>query len=272
MPAATKPTQTNKPMVPQKPIEKLTQLAKTQQFAWFMGHVVVLASGFVYFISFKDYLYRLAYVGVLHSFGVITFQQYFSKQATGKKTISSLLRDDNVLYFALSALWFVIPRFSLSLIPYIIFSVFHTLRYLQNVLLPTVFDLSKDNSKVVNQIGHFTQNYNERCMYWVATVELVTFVIIILRAILFYPRSWILLVFYTLFIKIKYENSKYSKTAFAQWRVRLDGLISHPSVPPAAKQAYNSLKSKLIEISHFQLTSAMPATSTENSKENPKTK
>ena len=168
-------------------------------------------------------------------------------------------------------MWLLTPVFSLSLVPYILFSIFHYLTYLQNTLLPKVLTQTKDASgkieenKIIGMIGRFNAKYNERCMFWVASTELLIEIILILRAIAFYRRSWIMFALFSLFIKIRYELSKYTKTAFAKWRVRMDGIISHPSVPPKIKEIYNLIKTKLIHLSGIPLTSARAAT-TEASK------
>ena len=248
--------------------ERFISLTENLQFAWFVGHAVVLLCSFFYLFSFNRIIYRIAYVGVLHSFGIIVYQQYYqnvkngsasgnassSATNTGSKfSLNALINDENVLYFVLAAMWLLTPIFSVSLVPYTLFSLFHVLKYLQNVLLPVVFGISKENNSTVAAVAKFTHTYNERCMYWVGTSEILIVVLLFLRALLWYPSSWIVLITDLLFLKLRYENSKYTKAAFSQCRVRLDGIISHPSIPPQVKSAYNVAKTKLIEISHYQL-------------------
>ncbi|KAG0669304.1 hypothetical protein C6P45_003903 [Maudiozyma exigua] len=248
--------------------ERLVSLTENLQFAWFAGHAVVLLCSFLYLFSFNRIVYRIAYLGVLHSFGIIIYQQYYQGNKTGSTSgnassthtngasnfsLNSLINDENVLYFVLAAMWLLTSIFSMSLVPYSLFSLFHVLKYLQNVLLPVVFGISKENNNTVATVAKFTHTYNERCMYWVGTSEIVIVVLLFLRALLWYPSSWIVLITDLLFLKLRYENSKYTKAAFSQCRVRLDGIISHPSIPPQIKSAYNLAKTKLIEISHYQL-------------------
>lgn len=255
---------TKKPQVPQGSVsERFMRVAKTLQFSWFTGHFIVVLSSLLYLFKFSESLYRFAYVGVLASFGIITYQQ-----GLHQKLSLALLTNENVLYFALALLWFFTPRFSMSLVPYLMFSVFHVLVYMKTTLLPQVFNQTlEQKSKVVMFIDKFVLDYNERCMYWVSTTELINLVLLVIRAIFFVQRSWIVLVVYILFIKIKYETSKYMKAAFAQWRVRMDGVISHPSVPPQAKALYNTFKNQLINLSKISITKAQPAPQ-ETKKEN----
>lgn len=263
---------TSKPAAPQPQgtvKERFLALAKGLQFAWFAGHVVVLLSTFFYVFGFNGYIYRIAYLGVLHSFGIIGYQQYYlkTKSTTGASNTPSLytlINDENVIYFIQALMWLLTPAFSMSLLPFALFSLFHVLRYVQNTLLPTVFGLTKENNTMLASVDSFTRTYNERCMYWVGTTEIAILVVLVFRALLWYPSSWIVLMTYALFIKIRYETSKYTKASFSQCRVRLDGVISHPSIPPVVKSTYNTMKLKLIDISRYQLTKPKEAVEKSN--------
>jgi len=255
--------------------DRFISLTENLQFAWFSGHAVVLLCSFIYLFSFNKIIYRIAYLGVLHSFGIIVYQQYYQNVKTAvsannnggaspnsstsfpKLSVNALINDENVLYFVLAAMWLITPVFSLSLVPYSLFSLFHVLKYLQNILLPVVFGISKENNKRVSTVAKFTHTYNEKCMYWVGSSEIIIVVLLFVRALLWYPSSCIILLTFILFLKLRYENSKYTKSAFSQCRVRLDGMISHPSIPAPVKGAYNTAKAKLIELSRYQLTKPM---------------
>ncbi|EDO17971.1 hypothetical protein Kpol_1054p18 [Vanderwaltozyma polyspora DSM 70294] len=240
-----------------KPIsEKFVELAKTLQFSWFAGHAVVILCSIFYILTANEILYRLAIIGVLQSFGIITYQHFHLKPKSNETTINlvNLLQNENVLYFSLALVWLVTPRFTYSLVPYVIFSLFHSINYMKNVLLPQVFGMTSETSKVVARMDKFVTDYNDKCMHWVGSSELSLLVLVILRTILFYPKSLIMLIVYSLFIKIRYENSKYMKTIFAQWRVRLDGVFSHPSIPPQIKLWYSKGKLALINLSKYSIS------------------
>lgn len=237
------------------PTERFLKLANSLQFIWFAGHLVVILSTPLYLFTFSDFLYRTIYVAVLESFGIILYQQYYLKthSISIQAIKNSLFNDENFFYFILASIWLFLPQSSITILPYFIFSLFHGLRYLETVFLPKVFLFNETNSWIV-RIKNFSKDYNERCMYWVASIELLIFVQCIFKALLWYRNSWIGLVIYSFFIKVRYENSKYLTSVFSQWRVRLDGIISHPSMPPAVKRSYNTLKLKIVQISKYQLT------------------
>ena len=244
-------------------VQRFMAVAKSLQFAWFTGHSVVLISSILYLLKM--------------SFGIIIYQQFFTRneplqtqdaaatKASIKSRVAGLLKSEDVLYLVLANFWLFTPRFSFSLIPFFAFAVFHVLIYVEKVLLPKVFHLSsKDSSKILSFIDKFVVQYNDLCMHWVGTAELLIFILVLFRAILCFQRSWIILVVYAIFIKLRYENSKYMKAAFAQWRVRMDGIISHPSIPPFVKRAYNAIKMSLVRLSEYRLSGAPQVTKKQN--------
>ncbi|KAK5960019.1 nucleoporin POM33 PWA37_002505 [Arxiozyma heterogenica] len=235
---------------------RFLEIVKTLEFFWFSGHFLVTLLSPACFLTGNTFLYRLIYVAVLESFGIILYQHYYLKNNSSFNLDSikkSLLNDENFYYFILAQIWLFMPANKLSILPYFIFSLFHGLRYLQTVFLPQVFQLDQSNPWIV-KIQSFVKNYNERCLYWVASVELVILIQVIFKALLWYERSWICLIIYSIFLKIRYENSKYLTSVFSQWRVRMDGIISHPSIPPTVKKFYNTLKLNLIQLSKYQIT------------------
>ncbi|CEP64118.1 nucleoporin POM33 LALA0_S10e02806g [Lachancea lanzarotensis] len=254
-------------------ISKLISLAQTSQFAWFGGHLVVLTCALLYLLTFRggasslhNTLYRVLYLGVIESFGIIVYQQHFKHRAQTTSgsgpapTITQLLlRDDNSLYVAIAVMWFLTPRLSVTMIPYVVFSFFHFLTYLKSVLLPQVFEIGPD-SRLTVLIDNFIRQNNDRSMVWSSFSELVCVAIVLVRALLWYPRSWIVAVVYCLFIKIRYETSPYTRSGVKRWEVRLDGLLSHPSVPVAVKNAYVHFKNNVRQLRNYNL-SGTPAKS-----------
>ncbi|CCD24614.1 nucleoporin POM33 NDAI_0D03000 [Naumovozyma dairenensis CBS 421] len=238
--------------------KRFVRLTKSLQFYWFLGHAITLFASFIYFFtfSFKQSWYRIAFFGALQSFGVLIYQQQFLSKSTTSKPAASeevqILEYENILYFILALTWISTPKLSIALVPYIAFSTLHFSSYLQSTLLPKLFP-GATADKVSSYISKFHECYNEKSMYWVASGELLIECILILRALLFFPKSWIVLIIYSLFLKVKFELSKYSTTVFAQWRVIFDGIISHPMVPPQIKKAYNFIKLNLISLSNFKL-------------------
>ncbi|SCU83469.1 LAME_0C05292g1_1 [Lachancea meyersii CBS 8951] len=256
-------------------VSKFLSLAQTSQFAWFGGHLVVLTCAFLYMLTFRrgtlhlhNTLYRVLYLGVIESFGIIIYQQHFKHRgqpsgATGTNgpapTLAQLLlRDDNSMYVAIAVMWFLTPRLTLTMIPYVVFSFFHFLTYLKSVLLPQVFEIGP-NSRLTVLIDNFIRENNDRSMVWSSFSELVCVAVVLVRALLWYPRSWIVALVYCLFIKIRYETSPYTRSGVKRWEVRLDGLMSHSGVPAAIKNAYVHFKNNVRQLRKYNLSGTPPA-------------
>lgn len=242
--------------------------ANTLQGAWFLGHMVTLIASVAYPLTLDEQYYRLAYFSILESFGIIIYQHFFVQPVPkeNKLTFKSLIQNENVLYFALALLWFFTPIIGTSLLPFTIFSFFHALSYMDNTFLPKVCGFTKENSKLLAKMSQLIANYKDRSMYWVANIELSILSDLFRRALLWYPGSWINLVLYTLFIKIRYENSKYMQSSCTQWKTRTDNIFNHRFVPTIAKQLYNSFQSIVIKLSHYQLSNPTTTNPTDHLK------
>ncbi|SCW04365.1 LAFE_0H11914g1_1 [Lachancea fermentati] len=249
----------------QSTLSSFLEVARTSQFAWFIGHVVVLFSSALYLLTFRggssgfhNTLYRVMYLGVIESFSVIIDQQHL--RSTNKTSPRDLLLDDNVLYLGVALLWIATPRLTITMVPYVVFSLFHFLTYLKSVLLPQVFHLS-ENSKILTLVDSFVRQNNDKSMNWSSFSELCCLIIVLLRALLWYPRSWIVAIIYSVFIKVRYEKSPYMKSCVKKWEVRLDGLVSHPKVFPQVKNIYMQFKSNIRQLGKYNLAGPSPATS-----------
>ncbi|SCU99949.1 LANO_0F04478g1_1 [Lachancea nothofagi CBS 11611] len=256
-------------------VSKFLELLKTSQFAWFAGHLVVLTCAIFYFLTFRggasglhNSLYRVLYLGVIESFGIIIYQQHFKHRSQASGTAGAagptptipqlLLRDDNSMYVAIALMWFLTPRLTVTMVPYVVFSFFHFLTYLKSVILPQVFEIGPD-SRLSTIIDRFIRENNDRSMVWSSFSELVCVIVVLVRALLWYPRSWIVAVVYCLFIKIRYETSPYTRSGIKRWEVRLDGLMSHPGVPVALKNGYVHFKNNVRELRKYNLSGTPPA-------------
>lgn len=164
--------------------------------------------------------YRLAYVGCLESFGIILYQSYKSS----KPDVYTLLADSNFQYTFEALLWLCAPRNLLLLVPFAVFSTFHVLGYLKNVLLPAV----GANKALSARFSSFIAGNNGRLLVFVANVEFVLLLHVLLRALFFRKRAWIVLVVYGFFMKLRFDRSPYTRGVFKEYEVRLDGIFADP--------------------------------------------
>lgn len=76
----------------------------------------------------------------------------------------------------------------------------------------------------------------------VASLEIFLWFRVIGSAVLFQKGSWILLVVYTIFVRARYSQSSFVQGAVSEMTARADALMANQSVPPALRQAWETLK------------------------------
>lgn len=246
--------------------ERLIKLAQTLQFAWFVGHVTLLLCTFRYglsYITFKYYSrwaqfsYRTAFVAAAATYGIVVFKGYRARAKSGKQPSSplALVTDENVQYLAMALLWLFSRQYPLAMLPYTIYSVFHVLTYTRGILLPTVqpppatpAGEKPKSSGLADTIGRFVKDYYDASMSLVAGLELALWFRILGSAIIFAKGSWIILVFYTVFLRARISQSTFVQGMIKQLGARGDALTQRQDVPPAARQGWETTKNILKQV------------------------
>ena len=91
-------------------------------------------------------------------------------------------------------------------------------------------------------IGHFVKNYYDTSMTLVAVLEISLWFRILLSAIMFQKGSWILLVVYTVFFRVRHSQSSFMQNAIMQVTARADAAFANQSTPPAIRNVWNQFK------------------------------
>lgn len=250
MSTASKPT----PQVPKKTFE---QLKRSPEFWWFVSHVVVIVSTvwttlFGRFNARLGHLsYRLALLAAVASFGQLLFQKY------GARIPKKPLADENFQFLVISLIWLFTARRVLAVIPIAIRSLFLALVYAKSTLLPAIG--YGNSSELVQRIGSYIQARNESLTLTAANLEVALLAQLSVLALLFRKSAWLQLTAYFAFFLLRFQGSIYLRQAVKTWEVRADSLMSQPSVPPAAKNAWVQAKSFISRLS----SSAAPAATAE---------
>lgn len=190
-----------------------------------------------------NFWYKEVYGAVISTYGISLYETYGRGRGLNAAT---LIRDENVQYLLASILWFMTTPFFGTLPPFAIFSVLHTLSYIRSYVLPVLG--FTDQSPLGVQIGNFTRNYNGMLMIFAASSEFFVFMRLILFAFTFRTESLLQAVVYFVFFKLRYNTSQYTRHVVKTWEVRIDGLLSHPSLPPVVKQVWIQAKSTLATV------------------------
>lgn len=154
----------------------------------------------------------------------------------------------------MAVIWLLSPQYPLALLPYCVYSVFHVLTYSRANLIPalqppkTAAPTSSPGAKpaatnpIADKIGVFVRSYYDDSMAIVSSLEIVLWLRITLSALLFQPRSWLILAVYTAFLRSRFAQSPHVQHAFRLLEAKVDGLVGSQGTPPAARQVWEQVK------------------------------
>ena len=158
---------------------------------------------------------------------------------------------------AMALVWLFMPQNILALLPYGIYSVFHVATYVRATLIPTIVPPQKVNAPAgssptakpvytqhpaADAIGAFVKQYYDSSMSVVASLEILLWIRLLLSAVLFQRRSWILIAVYTAFLRARFAQSSHVQSSFSQLEARVDNLIGAQGTPPVARQVWDGVK------------------------------
>jgi len=155
----------------------------------------------------------------------------------------------------MALVWLFSHQLPLALLPFMVYSVFHVATYTRTNLLPTLQPPQNTPagaspggrpatkaSPMADTIGRFVKEYYDASMTLVASLEIFLWFRILFSAIIFTKGSWILLAIYTVFFRARYSQSSFVQGAIAQGTQRIDATLASQSTPPAARQAWETIK------------------------------
>lgn len=158
----------------------------------------------------------------------------------------------------MAIVWLVLPQYPLAMLPYGIYSIFHVATYTRANVIPTLIVPAKAEAPasgaspaskpvyaqhpMADAIGAFVKKYYDASMSIVASLEILLWVRILLSAIVFQRRSWILLTIYTAFLRARFSQSSHVQNSFAMLEARGDNLVGAQGTPPAVRQIYDGVK------------------------------
>ncbi|EPS35087.1 hypothetical protein H072_11443 [Dactylellina haptotyla CBS 200.50] len=273
------PPTTQAPAGPMPLPQRLIALAQTLQFGWFIGHLTLLLATLRYTISFIKFntattaaqvSYRLGFFACAVTYGIVVYKAYRAriKQAGNNRMalqqhLMAMTGDENVQYLVMALIWLLTSPIYLALLPFTIYSTFHFLTYLRTALIPTIMPAPatpaafpapsgsagsptqpprKAGANVVSDtISKFVKSHYDTSMAVVANLELALWCRLLLGCLIF-MNSWILLIIYTVFLRIRVAQSPFVRQALATAEGLVDGYVADPRAPPAARNVWASVK------------------------------
>lgn len=153
----------------------------------------------------------------------------------------------------ISLVWLISRQIPLALLPFSVYSIFHVATYTRTNLIPTFQppkatpagqpgQTPKPQGGLGAAIGKFVKEYYDSSMMLVAALEIALWGRLLLSALTFTKGAWILLGLYTVFLRARFQQSTFVQGAFSQFSARIDQQLNQPNIPPAAKQAWGTIK------------------------------
>lgn len=151
----------------------------------------------------------------------------------------------------MALVWLFSPQYPLALLPYCVYSIFHVATYTRANLIPVIqppppaadgASPKRVSNPLADRIGAFVKEYYDASMSIVSALEILLWVRILLSAILFQRRSWILITVYTAFLRARYSQSTHVQNSMSQLGARVDSLVGAQGTPPAARQVWDNVK------------------------------
>lgn len=149
----------------------------------------------------------------------------------------------------MALVWLFTPQYPLALLPYGIYSIFHVATYTRANVIPTVAPTpganvpgAKSTSPIADSIGNFVKTYYDMSMAVVSGLEILLWVRLLLAAILFQRRSWILLALYSAFLRARFAQSTHVQNTVSQFGARVDSAVGQQNTPPVARQIWDGIK------------------------------
>lgn len=151
----------------------------------------------------------------------------------------------------MALVWLFCPQYPLALLPYCVYSIFHVATYTRANVIPVVqppppvvdgASPRRVSNPLADRIGAFVKEYYDASMSIVAGLEILLWGRILLSAILFQRRSWILLTLYTAFLRARFSQSSHVQAAVSQLGARVDSLVGAQGTPPVVRQVWDTVK------------------------------
>lgn len=225
-------------------------VASTPHLIWAGGHVVTLLSGawalksllFLWRWSAPSESYKVAYAGALVSYAIVVYKS-IGVPTLSRSYLQRMALDENVQYLILSLYWFTTTVIPITLVPYVVFSLFHVLTFIRTTLIPLAFPAPAGTNTVPKQLGTKIQtwvkaNYDP-AMRIVAYAELVIFLRVLVGAV-FLRNSFLTPIFFVHFLRLRFYLSSFSRLAILHVTDILDTKTQDPRCPPVIRKTFLS--------------------------------
>ncbi|KAM9899040.1 hypothetical protein OXX69_009645 [Metschnikowia pulcherrima] len=234
---------------------KVVSLAKSPQLYWFSAHVasiVSFAAWQVFGIFSRKQAQRYSRLTLFFQLACYAIVIKQSVKLSPANLKVQLLRNENVQYFVFAAVLLAtsvqLEPWTKAVMPFMIYSFFHAMTYFQKNLLEHAPLSLHTQAALDGRITYIASNFNLQALFFASFSELMLLLDIALGipGLLFSVfRNPLYVVFFTLrsfavlvFLKLRYDESQYTKQAVQQMDARISAFLSNPMVPPQLGAIY----------------------------------
>ncbi|KAJ2908404.1 Transmembrane nucleoporin, partial [Coemansia aciculifera] len=263
----------------------------TAQFYWWVGHLVVLSFGLTYYMKRllfsggANWYYSQAYLGALTSYAIVIYKTYGPPQAN-LAFMQRLLVDENVEYLMLATYWYWNSPVFVTLVPFVVFSLFHVITYTRSVAIPLFFPevtgeiqrarqaestaggsaaggvLMSVPARASKYMGDWSSRYYSPALREVGVWEVAVIGVWLVVGALTLQSPFLAPVFYVQFLRMRYALSAPTRAAFRRVRIWLDKLLTPPQasphVPGVVTDSYVKGRDYLVQLGNAMVNPAVP--------------
>lgn len=255
--------------------------ASPLHLVWAGGHVLTLVFGLwalksllVFWTGAQPYVsYTTAYLGAFISYGIVVYKS-LGRPSLSKASLQRILLDENMQYLGLSLYWLSTRAtpIPITLIPFVVFSLFHVLTFFRTTIIPLAFPPPLQGTAAgaaaptyPKQVQTFIQSWVKKnydsAMRIVAYAELAIFVRLLLGALLL-RNSLLAPLLFAHFLRFRFVMSSFTRQAFTNVQTHLDTYSRDPRCPDPVRKAYLTTRDLLARYANSVLSfdSTVPAT------------
>jgi len=221
-----------------------------QHYIWASGHFILLLASLRYVFAVltlkaaSAFWYKASYAGALISYAIVCNRSPGPPQPNLAYVKRAVL-DENVQYFLLAIFWFTSKPITVTLFPYMVFSLFHALTFTRTTLISQFLPPGPPNANgapgphpLAKKLQVWIKANYDSAMRVVAFTELVIFIRIFLGAITF-QNSLLSPIIYAHFLRQRYYQSLFTREAIALTTGYVDGWVKKPGNPPAVVMVWD---------------------------------
>jgi len=153
----------------------------------------------------------------------------------------------------MALIWLYSKQIPMAMLPFAVYSIFHVATYTRSNILPTLQPqpastapgAKQQSSALADSIGRFVKQYYDASMTLVAILEILLFFRLLFSAMLFQKGSWVLIVIYTAFIRVRHSQSPFVRNAVTQMTARIDAALANQNTPPAVRNIWEQVKGSI---------------------------